>query len=71
MMKKIRAEVGVAFGGSEGGTWEIFEVEIPAVAEEQIERFAIEKVKRKLEGQNARNIVAGLWLYYYEGIEGD
>lgn len=60
----IKAEVGVAYG-SPGGIWDTIFVEIPAVAEEQIEAFALKEAKRKLAKD-----VAGLWLYNYETVEG-
>ena len=63
-MSKIQAEVGVAYGVP-GGMWDVFVVEIPAVAEELIESYAIEKAKKELRDINA----AGFWLHCYENID--
>jgi len=64
-MKKLSCEVGVAYG-SPGGQWDTIFVEIPAVAEEQVERFAIEAAQRS----NTRLDVAAFFLYHHE-VMGD
>ena len=65
-MRKIQCEVGVAYG-SPGGQWDTTYVLIPAVAEEQIEAFAIKKAKAQLRDRD----VSGLFLYSYHDYEDD
>lgn len=73
-MRKIQCEVGVAYSeaGLHGGQWDTIYVVIPAVAEEQIEAFAIKKVKSMLRHQAIRvKNVAGLFLYDHKDYEGE
>ena len=62
-MKKILCEVGVAYG-SPGGRWDTVFVEIPAVAQERIESFAIEAAKKLVGNQD----VANFFLYECNGL---
>ncbi len=73
-MRKIQCEVGVAYCevGQHGGQWDTIYVVIPAVAEEQIEAFAIKKAKSTLRDQAIRGKnVAGLFLYDHKDYEGE
>ncbi len=73
-MRKIQCEVGVAYVGAglHGGQWDTIYVVIPAVAEEQIEAFAIKKAKGTIRNQAiGGKSVAGLFLYHHKDYEGE